>query len=134
MLKGFRDFILRGNTVDLAFAVIIGGAFNSLVNAIVKDLITPFIGIFGGTREFSSLFFTIGNSKFMIGDFINALLSFLIITAVVYFFIVTPMNTLMRRIQRGEKVAPSDKTCPECLSPIPIKAKRCKYCTAIVEV
>lgn len=132
MLKGFRDFILRGNSVDLAFAVIIGAAFNSLVTAIVKDLITPFIGIFGGARDFSNIYFTVGKSRFMIGDFINSLLSFLIVSAVVYFFIVTPMNSIMKRIQKGEKVAASDKTCPECLSAIPLKAKRCKFCTAVV--
>lgn len=133
MLKGFRDFIIRGNTVDLAVAVIIGGAFNSIVSALVKDVITPFIGIFGGASDFSKLSFSMGNSKFMIGEFINAFLSFLIVSAVVYYFIVTPMNTLMNRIKKGEKVDPTDKTCPECLSIIPIKAKKCRYCTSVVE-
>jgi len=133
MLKGFRDFILRGNSVELAFAVIIGAAFNSLVNAIVKDLITPFIGIFGGTKDFSNIYFTIGSSKFMIGDLINALISFLIVAAVLYFLIITPMNTLMVKIRREERVDPKEKTCPECLSLIPTNAKRCKYCTAILE-
>ena len=133
MFKGFRDFILRGNTVDLAFAVIIGGAFNTIVSALVRDIITPFIGIFGGTRDFSKISFTIGSSTFMIGEFINAFLSFLIVAAVLYYFIVIPMNTLMTHLRKGEKMGPTEKTCSECLSIIPINARRCKYCTSIVE-
>lgn len=133
MIKGFRDFILRGNVIDLAVAVVIGGAFGKIVDALVKDLITPFIGAFGGQPDFSAIVFTINGSKFMIGDFINALISFLIIAAVIYFFVVTPMNHMMARIKKGEKVDPTEKACPECLSLIPLKAKRCKFCTAVVK-
>lgn len=133
MLKGFRDFILRGNVVDLAVAVVIGGAFGKIVDALVKDVITPFIGVFGGTPNFSGLAFSLNKSKFMVGDFLNALISFLIIAAVIYFFIVVPMNKLTSRIKKGEKVDPTEKTCPECLSLIPVKAQRCKFCTSQVK-
>jgi large conductance mechanosensitive channel len=133
MLKGFRDFILRGNVLDLAVAVVIGAAFNSIVSSLVADLITPLIAAIGGKPNFSNLFFTIHKSKFMYGDFINALISFLIIAAVIYFLVVMPMNKIMERVKRGEKVDPTDKACPECLSLIPIKAKRCKYCTAVLK-
>lgn len=132
MLKGFRDFILRGNVIDLAVAFVMGAAFNSIVSSLVKDIFTPLIGAVGGKSDFSGLFFTLNNSKFMYGDFINSLVSFIIIALVVYFFIVTPMNKVMARIKKGEKVDPTEKSCPECLSMIPIKAKRCKYCTAIL--
>jgi large conductance mechanosensitive channel len=133
MLKGFRDFIMRGNVIDLAVAVVIGGAFSAIVNALVKDLITPLIGALGGKPDFSGVYFTVNHSKFMIGDFLNALISFLIIAAVIYFFVVLPMNKLMARIKQGDKVDPSDKTCPECLSLIPAKARRCKYCSAVLK-
>lgn len=133
MLKGFRDFILRGNVIDLAVAVVIGAAFNSIVSSLVKDLITPLIAAIGGQPNFSNIFFTVHNSKFMVGDFINALISFLIIAAVIYFLVVMPMNKIMERVKRGEKVDPTDKTCPECFSLIPIKAKRCKYCTVVLK-
>ena len=132
MLKGFRDFLLRGNVVDLAVAVVIGGAFGSIVTALVKDIIMPLIGAIGGKPDFSKVIFTINNSRFMLGDFFNALISFIIIAAVVYFFIVIPMNKVMARIKRGEKVDATDKTCPECLSLIPAKARRCKFCTAVI--
>jgi large conductance mechanosensitive channel len=132
MLKGFRDFIMRGNVIDLAVAVVIGGAFGSIVNALVKDLITPLIGALGGKPDFSGIFFSVNNSKFMIGDFLNAMVSFLIISSVIYFFIVAPMNKIMSKIRKKESVEPNERTCPECLSLIPIKAKRCKYCTAII--
>lgn len=133
MLKGFRDFILRGNVVDLAVAVVIGAAFSSVVNALVKDLITPLIAAIGGTPDFSGIYFTVNKSRFMVGDFLNALISFLLISVVVYFLIVMPMNKLMARMKKGEKVDLSDKSCPECLSLIPLKAKRCKYCTAVLD-
>ena len=133
MIKGFRDFILRGNVIDLAVAVVIGGAFGKIVDALVKDLITPFIGAFGGQPDFSAIKFSINGSNFMIGDFINALISFLIIAAVIYFFVVTPMNHMMARIKKNEKADPTEKACSECLSMIPLKAKRCKFCTAVVK-
>ena len=132
MLKGFRDFLLRGNVVDLAVAVIIGGAFGKIIDALVKDIITPFLGVFGSTPDFSSLVVTINKSKFMLGDFINNLISFIIIAGVIYFFIVIPMNRVMLRVKRGEKVDPTEKTCPECLSMVPLKAKRCKFCTSVL--
>ncbi len=132
MVKGFKQFIMRGNIVDLAVAVVIGGAFGMIVNALVKDLIPPLIAALGGKPDFSGIFFTINNSKFMVGDFLNALTSFLIISAVIYFFVVIPMNKLMEKVKRGEKVDPTEKICPECLSMIPIKARRCKFCTSVV--
>jgi len=130
MLKGFRDFILRGNVIDLAVAVVIGAAFSGIVNAFVKDLITPLIGAIGGQPDFSNVYFTINNSKFLIGDFLNALISFLTISAVIYFGVVMPMNKIMARMKKGEAVEANEKSCSECLSTIPLKAKRCKFCTA----
>lgn len=130
MLKGFRDFLLRGSVVDLAVAVVVGAAFNAVVSALVKDIITPFIAAVGGSPDFSAMFFTVNSSRFMIGDFINTVISFVINAAVIYFFIVVPMNRIGERIKRGEKMSPTDKTCPECLSAIPAKANRCRYCTA----
>ncbi len=131
MFKGFRDFILRGNIVDLAVAVVIGAAFGNIVTALVKDLITPLIAAFGGQPDFSAFYFTINSSKFMIGDFINALISFLIIAGVIYFCVVLPMNKFLAKIKKEEKVDPSEKTCPDCISVIPLKARRCKYCTSV---
>jgi large conductance mechanosensitive channel len=133
MLKGFRDFILRGNVLDLAVAVVIGSAFTAIVNAFVKDLITPLISAIGGQPDLSNIYFTVNNSKFMIGDFLNAVISFLIISAVIYFGVVLPMNKVMARIKRGEKVDPAEKTCPQCLSMIPVKATKCKFCTSVVK-
>lgn len=132
MFKGFKDFIMKGNVVDMAVGVVIGIAFGSVVNAMVKDLVTPIIGVFGGTPDFSGIFFTVNHSKFMLGDFINSLLSFLIIAAVIYFAVVMPMNKVMEKMKSGKSVDPTEKGCPECLSLIPIKAKRCKFCTAVV--
>ena len=133
MLKGFRDFLLRGNVVDLAVAVVIGGAFGAIVNALVKDLITPLIGAIGGQPDFSNIVFTINKSDFLVGDFLNALISFLIIASVIYFLVVLPMNSIVKKLKSGEKFDPMEKTCPECLSLIPLKAKRCKFCTAEVK-
>jgi len=133
MLKGFKNFILKGNVVDMAVGVVIGVAFGSVVTAMVKDLITPLIGVFGGTPDFSAFYFTIHGSKFMIGEFINSLISFLTISAVIYFTVVVPMNKIAKKMEEGKSVDPTEKTCPECLSLIPIKAKRCKYCTAVID-
>jgi large conductance mechanosensitive channel len=130
MLKGFRDFILRGNVIDLAVAVVIGAAFGSIVTALVKDIITPLLGALGGQPDFSNIYFTINNSKFLIGDFLNALISFLIISSVIYFGVIMPMNKVLSRMKKGEKIEVNERACPECLSVIPIKATRCKYCTA----
>ncbi len=132
-MKGFREFVMRGNIVDLAVAVLIGGAFGSIVNGLVKDIITPFVAAIGGKPDFSGIYFTINNSRFMIGDFLNSVTSFLITAAVIYFLIVTPMNKISERVKRGEKVDPTEKTCPQCLSLIPLKAKKCKFCTSVVK-
>jgi len=132
VLKEFKNFILKGNVVDMAVGVVIGVAFGSVITAVVKDLVTPLIGIFGGTPDFSALYFTVNGSKFMIGEFINSLLSFLTVAAVIYFAVVVPMNKIMKKMEAGKSEDPTEKTCPECLSLIPIKAKRCKYCTAVV--
>jgi large conductance mechanosensitive channel len=129
-MSGFRAFLLRGNLVDLAVAVVIGAAFGALVTALVADLITPLIAAIGGKQDFSGLYFTVNHSKFLYGSFINAVLSFLIIAAVVYFLIVKPIGHLMDRMDRG-KLA-KERDCPECLSMIPIKASRCAFCTANV--
>jgi large conductance mechanosensitive channel len=131
MFEGFKKFILRGNVVDLAVGVVVGAAFNSVVQAFVKDLLTPLIGIAGGTPNFSAWSFSIRNSTFMIGDFINNIVSFLIIAAVVYFLVVKPINKLMSFTKKQE--TPSKKVCPECFSDIPIKATRCPYCTSILK-
>ena len=133
MLKGFKQFILRGNVLDLAVAVVIGAAFGAVVTALVKDLITPLIAAIVGKPDFSAIQFEINSSKFLIGDFINALISFLLVSAAVYFFVVLPMNALIARMRRGEAPPdPTTKECPECLSAIPIAARRCAFCTSAV--
>ena len=131
MLKGFKEFVLRGNVLDLAVAVVVGGAFGAIVNAMVKDLITPLIGAIVGKPDFSGLVVTINGSPFLVGDFLNAIISFLLIAAAVYFFIVVPVNALKARAARGEAPAdPTTKKCPECLSEVPIGARRCAFCTS----
>jgi large conductance mechanosensitive channel len=127
----FKAFILRGNVVDLAVGIIIGAAFSSVVNALVKDLITPLIGIFGGF-SFPNLTFTIHHSNFLIGEFINTIISFLIIALVIFFFVVKPVNALMARYKPREAEPSTTRECPFCLSTIPIKATRCAYCTSQV--
>ncbi len=131
MIKGFRTFLLRGNVVDLAIAVVIGAAFVAVVTAFVKDLITPLIAAAVGKPDFSAITFTVNGSKFLIGDFINALVSFVLISAVVYFLVVVPMSALIARIKSGDKPAdPTTKKCGECLSEIPLAARRCAFCTS----
>lgn len=130
MFKGFKQFILRGNVVDLAVGVVIGAAFTSIVNSLVKDLLTPFIAAIFKQPDFSGLFFTINHSKFMVGNFINALISFLIVSATVYFLVVTPINTLISKARKEAPTDPTTKKCPECLSEIPKDAKRCAFCTS----
>jgi large conductance mechanosensitive channel len=133
-INAFKKFILRGNVVDLAVAVVVGAAFSSIVDNLVKGMITPLIGAIGGQPNFASLYFTINGSKFMYGNFINAILSFVIIAAVVFFLIVQPLNKLMAHVKPSEEVdKPSERACPECLSGIPAEATRCKYCTAVSE-
>jgi large conductance mechanosensitive channel len=134
MLKGFRDFVLRGNVVDLAVAVIIGAAFNAIVNSMVKDLLTQFIAAIVGKPDFSGVVFKLNGTPIYIGNFINAAISFLIVASVVYFGIVLPLNTLLARMKKPEPpAAPATKTCPECLSEIPLAARRCAHCAQPVE-
>lgn len=131
MLKDFKKFILRGNVVDLAVAVVIGAAFTGVINAFVKDLVTPLIAAVGGQPDFSSLSFTINGSKFMYGDFLNVAISFVLVAAVVFFFVIQPINKLTEYSNRNKTPEdPTEKKCPECLSEIPKAAKRCKFCTA----
>ncbi|MBV8070099.1 MAG: large conductance mechanosensitive channel protein MscL [Acidobacteriaceae bacterium] len=132
-MKGFRQFLLRGNVIDLAVAVVMGAAFGAVVTALVGDLLTPLIAAVVGKPDFSNIVFTVNNSKFKIGDFINALISFLLIATAVYYFVVLPMNALLARIKRGQAPPdPTTKQCPECLSTIPIGAKRCAHCTSVL--
>src|SRR5689334_7359362 len=131
MLKGFRTFILRGNVLDLAVAVVIGGAFGAVVTALVKDLITPLIAALVGKPDFSAILFEVNGSKFLIGDFLNALTAFVLISAAIYFFVVLPVNALTARMRRGEVPPdPTTRKCPECLSEVPIAARRCAFCTS----
>jgi large conductance mechanosensitive channel len=130
MFKGFREFVLRGNVVDLAVGVVIGAAFGTVVSAFVKDLLTPIIAAVAGKPDFSSLFFELHGSKFLIGDFLNAIISFLLIAAAVYYFVVLPVNHLMKRFET--QALPDKKKCPECQSDIPIEARRCAFCTTVL--
>lgn len=130
MLKGFKQFLLRGNVVDLAVAVVIGGAFGAVVAALVKDLLTPLIAAVVGKPDFSAIKFDVHGSMFLIGDFINAVVSFVLVAAAIYFFVVTPMNLIAERRKRGDAPPdPTTKTCPECLTEVPIAARRCAACT-----
>ncbi len=131
MLKGFRQFLMRGNVVDLAVAVVMGAAFGAVVSALVKDLITPLVAAIFGKPDFSALTFELNGSKFLYGDFINAVVAFLLVGAAVYFVVVVPMNALMARLRRGEvSPDPTTRKCPECLSEVPIAARRCAHCTS----
>jgi len=132
MLKEFRQFILRGNLVDLAVAVVIGTAFTALVNSLVKSLITPLIAAAGGDADFSHLAFTINGSRFLYGEFINALITFITVSFVMFFFVIRPMNALLDRLRPEPKVDQETRECPECLSDIPVGAKRCAFCTSAV--
>jgi large conductance mechanosensitive channel len=127
-LKGFKEFLLRGNVVDLAVGVVIGIAFGVVITAFVKDLVTPLIAAIGGKPDFASLYFTINNSKFLYGDFFNALLGFALIAAVIYFFVVLPINALVERSRKEPPADPTTKKCTECESEIPVGAKRCAFC------
>ena len=131
-MKGFRAFLLRGNVVDLAVGVVIGVAFGSVVTAFVKDLMTPLIAALFGQPNFANLTFTINNSKFLYGDFINAVLAFVIVATVIYFFVVMPFTALMARFHKEPHADPTTRRCPECLSEIPIEARRCAFCGELV--
>ena len=132
MLKEFREFILRGNLVDLAVAVVIGTAFTAVVTAFVTYIVTPIIAAIGGKPDFSDLSFQINGSEFGYGAFLNALIAFLIIAAVVFFFVIKPVNLLMSRFQPDTAVDVETRACPECLSDIPTGATRCAFCTSHV--
>ena len=129
MLSGFKQFILRGNVVDMAVGVVIGAAFGGVVTALTKDLLTPLIAAIVGKPDFSSVSFAITGTPFPVGDFINACVSFFLIAAAIYFFVVTPINALVSRMRKAPAPAdPTTKKCPECLSEIPIDARRCAHC------
>ncbi len=131
MLKEFREFILRGNLVDLAVAVVIGTAFTAIVTSLVENIITPIIAAFGGQPDFSALDFTINDSVFRYGAFLNSLISFLIIALVIFFFVVKPMNALMERVRRNETTPdPTTGVCAYCKTEIPLEATRCPACTS----
>jgi large conductance mechanosensitive channel len=129
----FRAFILRGNVIDLAVAVVIGAAFTAIINSLVADLITPLIAAVFGKPDFSTLAFTINGSVFRYGAFFNALISFLLIAVVVFFLVVKPINALMARMGRGAEAETPSRECPYCMSGIPINATKCAYCTSEVE-
>jgi large conductance mechanosensitive channel len=128
-LKDFREFLLRGNLVDLAVGIVIGLAFGAVVTALVSDLITPLIAAIGGQADFSTLSFKINGSRFLYGSFLNALISFVVISAVVFFFVVKPVNALLRRYKSDPPVDETMRECPHCLSNIPVGARRCAFCT-----
>jgi large conductance mechanosensitive channel len=129
MLSGFKQFILRGNVVDMAVGIVIGGAFGTIVTALVKDLINPTIALLVGKPDFTGISFAIRGTVFPIGDFITAVVSFVLVAAAVYFFVVTPINALIARSRKDPApVDPTTKKCPECLSEIPIDARRCMHC------
>ena len=132
MLKDFKQFLLRGNVVDLAVGVVIGAAFGTVVNALVADLLTPLVAAIAKVPDFSGFAFTINGSRFMIGNLINAIISFLLVAAAVFFFVVKPMNMLIARSHKEAPADPTTKKCPECLSEIPIDAKRCSHCAQVV--
>lgn len=128
MLSGFKKFLLRGNVVDMAVGIVIGAAFGTVVSSLVKDLLTPLIAAIVKAPDFSNLTFSVHNSKFLYGDFVNAVVSFVIIAAAVYFFVVLPINALVAKVYPQQAAAPTTQPCPECLSDIPVAARRCKFC------
>jgi large conductance mechanosensitive channel len=130
MFKEFRTFLMRGNVIDLAVAVVLGVAFGAVITALVEDIITPIIAAFGGQPDFSALTFTINDSKFLYGDFINKVIYFVIVALAIFLVVVKPMNIMMARMRRGETTPdPTTRICPECLGEVPIAAARCMYCT-----
>jgi large conductance mechanosensitive channel len=131
-MKDFKEFLLRGNLVDMAVGIVIGLAFAAVVTALVTDLITPLIAAIGGKADFSSLSFTINKSHFLYGAFINALITFVVIAAAVFFLVVKPVNALMARRRTEVPVDEQTRQCPECLSEIPATARRCAFCTSEV--
>ncbi|MGZ3668701.1 MAG: large conductance mechanosensitive channel protein MscL [Bdellovibrionota bacterium] len=126
MIQGFKQFIVKGNVIDLAVAVIIGAAFGAVVSAFVKDLLTPLIAAIGGKPDFSSLYFTVNSSRFMYGEFLNSITSFLIVAATIYFVVIVPVSRITALTKSAE--VPTTKKCPECLSDVPLQARRCAHC------
>ena len=131
-MNDFKQFLLRGNVVDLAVGVVMGAAFGTVVTALVKDFITPLIAALAGTHDFTGISFTINGSVFGVGDFINALIAFILVAIAIFFFVVKPVNFLISRAHREPPPDPTTTKCPECLSEIPIGAKRCAFCTAAI--
>jgi large conductance mechanosensitive channel len=132
MLKEFRQFLLRGNVVDLAVGVVVGAAFSSLVTALVSDLITPFIATIAKVPDFSHFDFVVRGNKFMYGHFINTLISFLLVATTIFFFVIKPMNLLISKSRKQPPADPTTKKCPECRSEIPLDARRCSHCTQVI--
>jgi large conductance mechanosensitive channel len=130
MASGFKQFLLRGNVVDLAVGVVVGAAFGGVVTAFTKDLLTPLIASVVGKPDFSAIQFTVNGSKFLAGDFVNAGVSFLLVATAVYYFVVLPVNAMVSRARKEPPADPTTKKCPECMSEIPIGAKRCAFCTS----
>lgn len=129
MLKEFKQFLLRGNVVDLAVGVVVGSAFGAVVTALVADFLTPFIASVARLPDFTDLAFSVHGSKFMYGHFLNSIISFVLIAATIFFFVVKPMNILIGKSRKGKPADPTTKKCPQCLSDIPLAAKRCAHCT-----
>jgi large conductance mechanosensitive channel len=132
-MQGFKQFLLRGNVVDMAVGIVVGAAFGTVVTSFVKDLLTPFIAAIVQKPDFSAIAFQLHGSKFLIGDFVNNIVSFFLIATAVYFAVVLPINTLVARARKAPPADPTTKKCPECISEIPIQAKRCAFCTAALE-
>jgi large conductance mechanosensitive channel len=131
MINEFKTFVLRGNMIDLAVAVVIGVAFGQVITSLVTNVLTPIIAIPGSAPDFSSLVVTVGDSEIRYGTFLNDLIAFLLVAVAIYFFVIKPVNLLTARMNDDPAPAPQTKTCPECLSPIPAKARRCMYCTEV---
>jgi len=132
-MSGFKQFLLRGNVVDMAVGIVVGAAFGTVVASFVKDLLTPLIAAIVGKPDFSAIAFEVNRSKFLIGDFVNAIVSFVIIAAAVYFAVVLPINTLVARARKQPPADPTTKRCPECISEIPIQARKCAFCTSALQ-
>jgi large conductance mechanosensitive channel len=134
MLNGFRDFLFRGNVIDLAVAVVIGAAFGAVVTAFVKDLITPLIAALAGKPDFAALGFTLNGSRFPVGDFLNALVSFVLIAVAIYFAVIVPLQRIGTLRAQAAAAEPAVKACPFCLETVPAAATRCRACTSTLEV
>ena len=132
MLKEFKQFLLRGNVVDLAVGVVVGAAFGAVVTALVADILTPFIAAIAKVPDFSGLVFVIRGSKFLYGHFLNTLISFLLVSSAIFFFVIKPINMLIARSKKDAPLDPTTKKCAECLSEVPINAKRCAHCTQVL--